>query len=94
MSSADNFAGQTREFEGAASALVAHQGGVDAAVKSLAIEYARRGIRVNAVSPGLIKTPMHAPQTYDATGAQHPMIIWEKLPISLGAILYLGAAPL
>ncbi len=37
------------------------KGGINAATKSLAIEYAKRGIRVNAVSPGIIKTPMHAP---------------------------------
>src|SRR5262245_58658929 len=35
------------------------KGGLSAATKSLAIEYAKRGIRVNAVSPGIIKTPMH-----------------------------------
>ena len=36
------------------------KGGLNAATKSLAIEYAKRGIRVNAVSPGTIKTPMHS----------------------------------
>ena len=35
------------------------KGGLNAATKSLAIEYAKRGIRVNAVAPGIIKTPMH-----------------------------------
>src|SRR5689334_7895911 len=35
------------------------KGGLASAVKSLAVEYATRGIRVNAVSPGIIKTPMH-----------------------------------
>src|SRR4029077_13814747 len=35
------------------------KGGLDAATRSLAIEYAKRGIRVNAVAPGVIKTPMH-----------------------------------
>jgi NAD(P)-dependent dehydrogenase (short-subunit alcohol dehydrogenase family) len=35
------------------------KGGLAAATRSLAIDYARRGIRVNAVSPGHIRTPLH-----------------------------------
>jgi NAD(P)-dependent dehydrogenase (short-subunit alcohol dehydrogenase family) len=42
------------------------KGGINAATKSLAIEYAKKGIRVNAVAPGNIKTPMHAPENYEA----------------------------
>ena len=41
------------------------KGGLASATRSLAIEYASRGIRVNAVSPGVIQTPMHPPETYD-----------------------------
>jgi NAD(P)-dependent dehydrogenase (short-subunit alcohol dehydrogenase family) len=37
------------------------KGGLNAATKALAIEYAKRGIRVNAVALGVIKTPMHPP---------------------------------
>ena len=44
------------------------KGGLNAATRSLAIEYAKRGIRVNAVAPGIIKTPMHAAR--DARGAR------------------------
>ena len=40
------------------------KGGLDAVTRSLAIEYADKGIRVNAVAPGVIKTPMHAPETH------------------------------
>lgn len=49
------------------------KGGINAATKSLAIEYAKKGIRVNAVAPGIIKTPMHAPEAYEALGAFHPL---------------------
>ncbi len=36
------------------------KGGLTAATRGLAIEYASKGIRVNAVAPGMIKSPMHA----------------------------------
>ncbi len=49
------------------------KGGLDAATRSLAIEYAKRGIRVNAVAPGIIKTPMHTPETYEGLGLLHPI---------------------
>ena len=45
------------------------KGGLNAATKSLAIEYAKRGIRVNAVSPGTIKTPMHPAETFSGTSS-------------------------
>ena len=46
------------------------KGGLNAATRSLAIEYAKRGIRVNAVAPGVIKTPMHPGE--DACAARRP----------------------
>ena len=46
------------------------KGGLAAATRSLAIEYASRGIRVNAVSPGVIQTPMHPPESYQDLGDQ------------------------
>ena len=41
------------------------KGGLNAVTKSLAIEYAGRGIRSNAVALGVIRTPMHDPSSYD-----------------------------
>src|SRR5580700_5267973 len=35
------------------------KGGIEAITRSLAMEYAKDGIRVNAVAPGIVDTPMH-----------------------------------
>ena len=48
------------------------RGGLAAATRSLAIEYAAYGIRVNAVSPGIIATPAHPADTYDRLGGRLP----------------------
>jgi NAD(P)-dependent dehydrogenase (short-subunit alcohol dehydrogenase family) len=48
------------------------KGGLASATRSLAIEYASRGIRVNAVSPGIIQTPVHPAESYTGLGAQLP----------------------
>jgi len=69
------------------------KGGLAAATRSLAIEYAKRGIRANAVSPGIIKSPMHAPQTHAALGALHPMGHMGEMSDIVNAILYLDSAP-
>jgi len=68
------------------------KGGIDSATKSLAIEYAKRGIRVNAVSPGIIKTPMHDAATHDFLGKLHPMGRMGDIADIVGAVLYLESA--
>ncbi|XUW87329.1 SDR family oxidoreductase [Burkholderia sp. M6-3] len=69
------------------------KGGLNAATKSLAIEYARKGIRVNAVAPGIIKSPMHAPETHGALGAFHPLGRMGEMSDIADAILFLDSAP-
>jgi NAD(P)-dependent dehydrogenase (short-subunit alcohol dehydrogenase family) len=70
------------------------KGGLAAATRSLAIEYASRGIRVNAISPGIIQTPMHPPESYDELGDRMPPIgrIGQISDVVEG-ILYLESAP-
>jgi NAD(P)-dependent dehydrogenase (short-subunit alcohol dehydrogenase family) len=68
------------------------KGGLAAATKSLAIEYAKRGIRVNAVSPGIIKSPMHPIETYKALDALHPVGHMGEISDVVDAILYLETA--
>jgi NAD(P)-dependent dehydrogenase (short-subunit alcohol dehydrogenase family) len=48
------------------------KGGLAAATRSLAVEYASRGIRVNAVSPGIIQTPVHPAESYEGLGGRLP----------------------
>lgn len=69
------------------------KGGLAAATRSLAIEYASRNIRVNAVSPGIINTPMHAPQTHGALAAMHPMNRLGEVADIAQAVLFLEDAP-
>ena len=69
------------------------KGGLNAATRSLAIEYAKRGIRANAVSPGIIKSPMHAVETHAALGALHPMGHMGEISDIVNAIVYLDSAP-
>ncbi|MDQ7810287.1 SDR family oxidoreductase [Amycolatopsis sp. A133] len=69
------------------------KGGLNSVTKSLAIEYAKRGIRVNAVSPGIIRTPMHPPETHEALAGLHPVgRIGDPADI-VDAVVYLEGAP-
>jgi NAD(P)-dependent dehydrogenase (short-subunit alcohol dehydrogenase family) len=70
------------------------KGGLAAATRSLAIEYASRGIRVNAVSPGVIQTPMHPPESYDDLGDQLPPIgRVGQISDVVDGILFLESSP-
>ncbi len=68
------------------------KGGLDAVTRSLAIEYADKGIRVNAVSPGIIKTPMHAARDHAALAKLHPMQRLGEVREIVEAVLYLDGA--
>jgi NAD(P)-dependent dehydrogenase (short-subunit alcohol dehydrogenase family) len=67
------------------------KGGAAAVTKSLATEYAATGICVNAVSPGVIKTPTHAPET--DLGTLHPIGRSVETSDVVSAIMYLESAP-
>ena len=68
------------------------KGGLNAATKSLAIEYAKHNIRVNAVALGVIKTPMHSVETHAQLGALHPVGHMGEISDVVDAILYLETA--
>jgi len=69
------------------------KGGLAAATRSLAIEYAKRGIRVNAVAPGVIRTSMHAGEPEEQFDALHPIGHMGDIADIVGGILYLESAP-
>ncbi|HEY4232799.1 MAG TPA: SDR family oxidoreductase [Lacipirellulaceae bacterium] len=68
------------------------KGGLYAVTRSLAIEYADKGIRVNAVAPGVIKTPMHPPETHAFLAQLHPMGRMGEVQEVVDAVLYLESA--
>jgi NAD(P)-dependent dehydrogenase (short-subunit alcohol dehydrogenase family) len=68
------------------------KGGLAAATKSLAIEYAHNGIRVNAVSPGTIDTPMHADGDRAALAGLHPLGRLGTTADIVEGVLYLESA--
>jgi NAD(P)-dependent dehydrogenase (short-subunit alcohol dehydrogenase family) len=68
------------------------KGGVNALTKALAIEVARRGVRVNAVAPGTIRTPMHQQAYLDALAKRHPLGRVGEVKDIVDAVLYLESA--
>jgi NAD(P)-dependent dehydrogenase (short-subunit alcohol dehydrogenase family) len=69
------------------------KGGLTAVTRSLAVEYASRGLRVNAVSLGVIKTPPHDDSSYASAAALHPIGRVGEVQDVVGGILYLESAP-
>ncbi|MBR0826119.1 SDR family oxidoreductase [Bradyrhizobium manausense] len=68
------------------------KGGLNAATKSLAIEYAKRGIRANAVALGVIKSPMHPVETHSFLNPLHPVGHMGEMSDVVDAVLYLEQA--
>ena len=84
------------------------KGGLAAATRSLAIEYASRGVRVNAVSPGITQTSMYPPGSFDGLGDRMPplgrvgtvddvvggILLLEDSPYITGEVLHIdGTGP-
>ena len=68
------------------------KGGLDAVTRSLATEYASRGVRVNAVAPGVIETPVHDPTSYEGMAGLHPLGRIGEISDIVDGILYLERA--
>jgi NAD(P)-dependent dehydrogenase (short-subunit alcohol dehydrogenase family) len=68
------------------------KGGLNAVTSALAIEYAKAGIRVNTVAPGVINTPMHPAETHGSLKNAHPIERLGEVKEVVDAILFLTDA--
>jgi NAD(P)-dependent dehydrogenase (short-subunit alcohol dehydrogenase family) len=75
-----------------ASVSMITKGGLDAVTRSLAIEYAKEGIRFNAVAPGLVETPLHTDIRRESLSTRQPMKTITKVKDIVDAVLYLSRA--
>ena len=74
---------------GNASVPMMTKGGLDAVTRCLAIEYARDGIRFNAVAPGIVDTPMHINDSYAFLKTLSPMGTIASVDDIAQAVVYL-----
>jgi NAD(P)-dependent dehydrogenase (short-subunit alcohol dehydrogenase family) len=68
------------------------KGGLEAATRNLALEYAKQGIRVNAVAPGIVDTPMHEDDPKAFLKTLQPMGQIASVSDIVDAVLYLSDA--
>jgi NAD(P)-dependent dehydrogenase (short-subunit alcohol dehydrogenase family) len=68
------------------------KGGLNSIIRSLAIEYAKQGIRFNAVAPGVVDTPMHKDNPRDFLKTLQPMGSISDVKDAADAVLYLAHA--
>ncbi len=75
-----------------ASVSMITKGGLNTAVRSLAVEYAKEGIRFNAVAPGVVDTPLHKDDPKDSLGKRQPLGKIAEVKDVVDAVLYLAQA--
>ncbi|MCG8924900.1 SDR family NAD(P)-dependent oxidoreductase [Lentzea sp. CC55] len=68
------------------------KGGLNAVTRSLAVEYAARDIRFNTIALGIVKTPMHAPETHEALAGLHPVGRIGEISEVVDAVTFLEQA--
>jgi NAD(P)-dependent dehydrogenase (short-subunit alcohol dehydrogenase family) len=77
-----------------ASVSMITKGGLNTVTRSLAIEYAKEGIRFNAVAPGVVETPLHKDNPKDDLKKLQPMGKIAEVGDIVDAVLYLAQASL
>src|SRR5437667_9748272 len=69
------------------------KGGLNAVTQSLAMEYAKEGIRFNAVAPGVVDTPLHQDDPKDVLRTLSPMGSIADAQEIVDAVVFLAEAP-
>jgi NAD(P)-dependent dehydrogenase (short-subunit alcohol dehydrogenase family) len=69
------------------------KGGLETITQHLAMEYAKDGIRVNAVAPGVVATPLHKDTPKDVMESLSPMGRPSTVNEIADAVMYLTDAP-
>jgi NAD(P)-dependent dehydrogenase (short-subunit alcohol dehydrogenase family) len=75
-----------------ASVSMITKGGLNTVTRSLAIEYAKEGIRFNAVAPGVVDTPLQKDVPKESLTARQPMKTITQVKDIVDAVLYLSQA--
>lgn len=75
-----------------ASVSMITKGGLNTVTRQLAIEYAKEGIRFNAVAPGVVDTPLHKDSPKDFLRTLQPLGKWSEVKDIVDAVLYLVEA--
>jgi len=75
-----------------ASVSMLTKGGLNTLIRGLAIEYAKEGIRFNAVAPGVVDTPLHKDNAKDSLRTLQPMGKVAQVKDVVDAVLYLAQA--
>jgi len=84
----------SQPIEGVTAALsILTKGGLNAVTRALAIEFAKDGVRVNAVAPGVVDTPMHQESSHGFLRTLHPIQRLATVSEVVDAVLYLADAP-
>jgi NAD(P)-dependent dehydrogenase (short-subunit alcohol dehydrogenase family) len=76
-----------------AAATMITKGGIEAASRNIAMEYAPQGIRVNMVAPGIVDTPMHASGDKSALATLSPLRGISGINEVVDAVVYVTEAP-
>ena len=69
------------------------KGGLESVTKALAIEFARDGVRFNAISPGVVNTPMHKVEAHDFLKQLSPFNRLAEISEVVDLVQFLESAP-